>query len=131
MAMKLPTISPGGAGTGLPHPADSTGRRPLYLRAAVLFAVLGVVALTIDLPVAQWCKAGHVPKELLRFLNLSEVFAHSAGAACILLTALVLDPTLRFPSFRWPAVCWPSFQPTAGQERLARMICTTATGGLP
>ena len=128
--MNLPIISPGSAVKRLPHQADTTSSRAWYVRAAALFASLGIVAFTIDLPVAQWCKAGHVPKELLRFLNLSEVFAHSAGAACILLTALVLDPTLRFPSFRWPAVRWPSFQPTAGQERLARMICTTATGGL-
>lgn len=104
-------------------------RRRLLLLAAVL-AVLGGAALAIDLPVATWCKAGNVPKDLLRLFNLSEVFAHSAGAACILLTALFLDRGLRFPSFRWPAARWPSFQPTAAQERLARMICTTAAGGL-
>jgi membrane-associated phospholipid phosphatase len=108
--------------------APRTRRR--YLRAASGLAILGAAALLIDLPVAEWCKAGRVPKELLRLLNLSEVFAHSAGAACILLTALVLDRGLRFPSFRWPAARWPSFQPSAAQERLARMICTTATGGL-
>jgi membrane-associated phospholipid phosphatase len=128
--MKIPASSPGSTGTRFPQPPGLNGSRAWYLRAAALVAGLGVAALTIDLPVAQWCKAGHVPKELLRFLNLSEVFAHSTGVACILLTALVLDPTLRFPSFRWPAVRWPSFQPTAAQERLARMICTTATGGL-
>jgi membrane-associated phospholipid phosphatase len=109
-------------------PAPGTRRR--YLRAASGLAFLGAAALFIDLPVAEWCKAGHVPKELLRLLNLSEVFAHSAGATCILLTALFLDRGLRFPSFRWPALRWPSFQPSAAQERLSRMICTTATGGL-
>ena len=110
--------------------APAPGSRRRYLRAASGLAVLGAAALFIDLPVAEWCKAGRVPKELLRFLNLSEVFAHSAGATCILLTALFLDRGLRFPSFRWPAARWPSFQPSAAQERLARMICTTATGGL-
>jgi membrane-associated phospholipid phosphatase len=110
--------------------AAAPGTRRRYLRAASGLALLGAAALLIDLPVAEWCKAGRVPKELLRLLNLSEVFAHSAGAACILLTALVLDRGLRFPSFRWPAARWPSFQPSAAKERLARMICTTATGGL-
>jgi membrane-associated phospholipid phosphatase len=110
--------------------ASAPGSRRRYLRAASGLALLGAAAFFIDLPVAEWCKAGGVPKDLLRLLNLAEVFAHSAGAACILLTALFLDRGLRFPSFRWPALRWPSFQPSAAQERLARMICTTATGGL-
>jgi membrane-associated phospholipid phosphatase len=109
-----------------PHP----GSRRRYLRAAFGLALLGAATLFVDLPVAEWCKIGRVPKDLLRLLNLSEVFAHSAGATCILLTALFLDRGLGFPSFRWPALRWPSFQPSAAQERLARMICTTATGGL-
>jgi len=98
--------------------------------AAVVVACLGVAALTIDLPVATWCKSGRVPKELLRFMNFSEVFAHSMGAAMLLVTALVLDRGLAFPSLRWPAVRWPSFQPTQSQERMARMIGATACGGL-
>jgi len=110
--------------------AVAPGSRRRYLRAASVLAILGAAAFFIDLPVAEWCKAGRVPKDLLRLLNLAEVFAHSAGAACILVTALFLDRGLRFPSFRWPAVRWPSFKPSAAQERMARMICTTATGGL-
>lgn len=97
---------------------------------AVGLALLGSAALAIDMPVAAWCKAGGVPKELLRFLNFSEVFAHSMGAATLLVTALVLDPSLAFPSVRWPAVRWPSCQPTAARERMARMIGATACGGL-
>lgn len=92
--------------------------------------MLGVAALAIDLPVAQWCKSGGIPKEVLRFLNFSEVFAHSMGAAMLLITALVLDPTLALPSLRWPAPRWPSFQPTAAQERMARIIGATVCGGL-
>jgi membrane-associated phospholipid phosphatase len=104
-------------------------RRSLTALAAVLVC-LGVAALAIDLPVASWCKTGKVPRELLRLMNFSEVFAHTTGVVVLMLTALALDPGLRFPSFRWPALRWPSFQPTLSQERLARMICATATGGL-
>lgn len=98
--------------------------------AAVVLAFLGLAAFAIDLPVAAWCKSGGVPKELLRFLNFCEVFAHTMGAAALLVTALVLDPGLAFPAVRWPAIRWPTFQPTAAQERMARMIGATACGGL-
>lgn len=91
---------------------------------------MGMAALAIDLPVAAWCKAGWVPKEVLRFLNFSEVFAHTMGAAVLLVAALVLDPGLAFPAMRWPAIRWPSFQPSAAQQRMARMIGATACGGL-
>lgn len=104
-------------------------RRGLALTAIAL-AFLGMGLLTIDLPVAAWCKAGGVPKELLRFFNFSEVCAHTMGVAVILLAALVLDPGLAFPSLRWPALRWPTFQPTAAQECMARMIGATACGGL-
>ena len=112
-----------------PSPATRGRRRRLLIAAAIL-ACLGVVAFTIDLPVAEWCKSGRTPKELLRLLNFSEVFAHSMGATILLVTALVLDPSLQLPSFRWPAARWPSFQPTRAQETCARMICTAAAGGL-
>jgi len=62
--------------------------------AAIALACFGVLALAVDLDVARWCKSGHIPKEIMRFLNFSEVFAHGIGVATLLLTALVLDPTL-------------------------------------
>lgn len=117
------------------HPAASGPEALMWprrslLTAAVVLACIGAVALAIDLPVAAWCKARGVPKEFLRFLNFSEVFAHSMGAATLLVTALMLDRGLAFPSLRWPAIRWPSFQPTAAQEAMARMIGATACGGL-
>lgn len=57
-------------------------------------AVASSAALVLDLDVARWCKAGHLPGELRRFLNLAEVFAHGMGVAAILLVALALDPSL-------------------------------------
>lgn len=110
-------------------PAASWPRWRLTV-AAMALVLAGSAALTIDLPVAAWCKAGGVPKELLRFLNFSEVFAHTMGVTVLLVAALVLDQGLAFPSLRWPAVRWPSWQPTAAQERMARMIGATACGGL-
>ncbi|MFM8378838.1 MAG: phosphatase PAP2 family protein [Planctomycetia bacterium] len=114
---------------GRDRPAARWSPRAL-VSAAVVLAFLGLAAFAIDLPVAAWCKSGGVPKELLRFLNFCEVFAHTMGAAALLVTALVLDPGLAFPAVRWPAIRWPTFQPTAAQERMARMIGATACGGL-
>jgi membrane-associated phospholipid phosphatase len=126
--------------TASPRPAAdiASGRQPqpacwsprALVTAAAVLACLGGVALAFDLPVAAWCKSGGVPKELLRFLNLSEVFAHSMGAATLLVTALVLDRGLAFPALGWPAIRWPTWQPTSAQERMARMIGATACGGL-
>jgi membrane-associated phospholipid phosphatase len=110
-------------------PATDWSPRAL-VTAAIVLAFVGVAALAIDLSVAAWCKSGGVPKELLRFLNFCEVFAHSMGAAALLVTALVLDSKLTFPSVGWPAIRWPTFQPTIAQERMARMIGATACGGL-
>jgi len=110
-------------------PAAGWSPRAL-VTAAVTLAFLGLAAFAIDMPVAAWCKSGGVPKELLRFLNFCEVFAHSMGAAALLVTALVLDPGLAFPAVGWPAIRWPTFQPTIAQERMARMIGATACGGL-
>ena len=68
-------------------------RRQL-LTIAVALACLGGLAFSVDLDVARWCKAGHIPKEIMRFLNFSEVCGHGIGVATILLAAAVLDPSL-------------------------------------
>ena len=75
-------------------PPPRPGGRRTRLLAAVVLACLGGLALSIDLDVARWCKAGHIPREIMRFLNFSEVFAHGIGVATLLLTAAVLDPSL-------------------------------------
>jgi membrane-associated phospholipid phosphatase len=74
------------------RPAGSLRRQ--LIAAAIALACLGGLALCIDLDVARWCKAGHLPREIIRFLNFSEVFGHGIGVATILLAAAVLDPTL-------------------------------------
>lgn len=74
------------------RPAGSLRRQ--LIAAALALACIGGLALCIDLDVARWCKAGHLPREVIRFLNFSEVFGHGIGVATILLAAAVLDPTL-------------------------------------
>lgn len=66
------------------------GRRKLVV--PVIFVVLAVVCLAIDLPVARFCQARHVPKFLVDFLKNAETFGHSAGVTLIVLTVLFLDP---------------------------------------
>ena len=95
------------------------------LLAAGTLACLGLLALTIDLPVAAWCKGGHLPRELMRIMNFSEIFAHGTGATILLITALVLDPSLAMPT-----LAWPQFQPRGAQQEFARMIAEVTTGGL-
>jgi len=95
------------------------------LLVAGMLACLGLLALTIDLPVAAWCKGGHVPRELMRIMNFSEIFAHGTGATILLITALVLDPSLALPTLAWPLP-----QPRAAQLEFARMIAAVTTGGL-
>jgi len=68
--------------------------RQRLIAVAIALTCLGGLAFSVDLDVARWCKAGHIPKEIMRFLNLSEVFSHASGVATILLAAAVLDPTL-------------------------------------
>ena len=106
-------------------------RRGLLAAAIALFGLAGL-ALFIDLPVAQWLKQerSHIPGELMRLINFSEVFAHGLGVAVLLLVALVLDPLLMLPSLRWPAMRWPSCQPSTCQQNLLRMIGSAYTGGL-
>jgi membrane-associated phospholipid phosphatase len=75
-------------------PASDGSLRLRLVAAAATLACLGGLALAIDLDVARWCKAGHIPKEIMRFLNFSEVYAHGIGVATLLIAAAVLDPSL-------------------------------------
>ena len=56
-----------------------------------LLVLAGGVALSVDLPLAQWCVAGKF-KALDRLLAWSELFAHGLGVGLILLVIVVLDP---------------------------------------
>lgn len=93
-------------------------------------AAAGLLALTVDLPVAEWFRGHQLPKEVNRFLNFAEVFGHGIGVAVIMLGVFVLDGSLRFPALTWPAVRWPTFQPTADRRHAARMLGGLVAGPL-
>jgi len=97
-------------------------RKQLTLLAATLFC-LGGLALTIDLPVARWCRDPRLPREAMRLLNFSEAFAHGTGAAALLVVVLVLDPRLRLPRLGRGAI-------DAGARDFLRIVAATFAGGL-
>lgn len=103
------------------------GRRRRLVAAAAGLAAASSVALFLDLDVARWCKAGHTPGELKRFLNFAEVFAHGMGVAVILVAAAALDPSLTAgasPGRRASVGCaWPS-------PVFWRMIAASFAGGI-
>src|SRR5687768_993398 len=61
-----------------------------------VLVAFGFLALAIDLPVARWCLAGHVPDAIETALQLSEAFGHGFGVVAILLTVAILDPAHRW-----------------------------------
>jgi membrane-associated phospholipid phosphatase len=103
-------------------PAGRTLRR--LLTSAVALACLGALAFSVDLDVARWCKAGHIPKDIMRFLNFCEVCGHGIGVATILLAAAVLDPTL---AGRRAAARLGSLPIS---RDLVRMVAATFAGGI-
>jgi membrane-associated phospholipid phosphatase len=77
------------------RPGVLARRAAVEFSSAIALAVLGVAALSIDLPLSRVCRHGALPGDVVRLLNFSEVFAHGAGVAMLLLTAWVLDPCRR------------------------------------
>ncbi len=109
-------------------PPHAAGVRRRLVALAITLAAASSLALTCDLDVARWCRAGHLPGEMRRFLNFAEVFAHGMGVAVILVAALALDPTLtakRSAGGRPGTVgcMWPS-------RIYWRMIAAACAGGI-
>jgi len=106
-----------GAGPAGDRAAASRSARRL-LAAAGGLVVIGCLALSIDLPVAAWCKTHRVPGDLGRLVGFAEIFGHTLGAAALLVGTLVLDPALALPwrGARGVAVC--------------RLVAATYAGGL-
>lgn len=71
-------------------------------------AACGGLAFLLDLPVAEWFRRHHLPGDLARLVDFSEVFAHGLGAAAVLGVTVSLDPLLRqigrHTSARWDVV---------------------------
>uniref|UniRef100_A0A7C2P0E4 Phosphatase PAP2 family protein n=1 Tax=Schlesneria paludicola TaxID=360056 RepID=A0A7C2P0E4_9PLAN len=84
-ALLQPTTSPGGRST---------------VPVALLF--LGLIALTVDVPVARFCDARQYPRIITDVVNNAEPFGHAAGVVLIAATVAVLDSQRR----RWaPGLC--------------------------
>jgi len=56
-----------------------------------MFLVVAAAALSVDVPITKFCRQERVPDLVRELLSFAEVFGHGLGAACILLTAFVLD----------------------------------------
>jgi hypothetical protein len=65
-----------------------------------VLVLLGFAALAVDCQVSQWCRAGELPGDLKKLLNLAEVFGHGAGVTLILLAVWILDPARRWGFWR-------------------------------
>lgn len=106
------------AASGAP---DRYRTRLLILAAAC--AVAGLAAFWIDLPVARWCarQPSPLPGDVLKFLNLAEVFAHGLGVAALIVTLLVSDPALALPL--------PG-RPAGARWNFLRLVGAAAIGGL-
>jgi membrane-associated phospholipid phosphatase len=102
-------------------PADPYRSRLLVI--AVACVVAGLLAFTIDLPVARWFKhqPTPLPGDVLRFLNLTEAFAHGLGVTTLIVTLLVSDPTLAAPL--------PG-RPAGPRGNFLRLVGAAAVGGL-
>ena len=84
------------------QPQENTSREePFRLRwfwrfgIPVLLALLGVAAMTVDIPLSHWFHDKNLPDGLKKACNLSEIFGHGWGVLAILVTAWVLGPQLR------------------------------------
>lgn len=102
-------------------PAERYRTRLLVIAAALVAA--GLLAFTIDLPVARWCKQRPtpLPGDLVKFLNLAEAFAHGLGVTALILTLLVSDPALALPL--------PG-RPAGPRWNFLRLVGAAAVGGL-
>lgn len=107
------------------HASDSRGSYRQRLRAIALsLLLLGGVCLPLDLPVAAWMKAHGLPREVDRFLNFMEIFAHGTGITCLFVALLGLDRALRSR----PA--WPAVFARMVAAMLTTSLCTTVLKSL-
>ena len=83
--------------------------RALY-RMSLLFAVLALLSLLADLPLASAPLDRWIPGDLHRMIGWSELFAHGCGVALIGLTVCVLD--------------------VANRRRVPRLLASAYAGGL-
>ena len=115
------TVSRSSPSVAATLPSDRYGVALLAIAATCVVA--GLLAFTIDLPVARWCKQhpSPLPGDLLKVLNLAEAFAHGLGVTALIVTLLVSDPALALPL--------PS-RPAGARGNFLRLAGAAAVGGL-
>lgn len=59
---------------------------------AVLFAIAAALAFAVDMLVARGVEILHLPGDIAKLINYSEVFGHGLGVGLIILVATTLDP---------------------------------------
>jgi membrane-associated phospholipid phosphatase len=91
-------------------PKLSDSQSPRRIHATVFFgvAVSALLALAVDLPIAQWIgrDPSPLPKILARILVWSEAFAQAVGVGLFALAVFVLDPARRFALPRLLTMSW-------------------------
>jgi membrane-associated phospholipid phosphatase len=73
---------------------QGVGWRTWFAPPVVLLLLAGV-ALTIDMPVAQWAHGRNYPRVVRELMSLAEAFGHGVGVSVVLLTLYTLDPARR------------------------------------
>lgn len=111
-----------------PSATNERGRTDRYrsrlLAIAAGCVVAGVLAFSIDLPVARWCKRqpAPLPGDLRKFLDLAEVFAHGLGVTALIATLVVSDRSLALPLPRSPAGPRGNFFRLAGAAAVGGLV---------
>lgn len=75
--------------------ASNASMRPWPWRLIGMLLLAALVTLPIDVPLARWCAAGNVPKNVHRLLEIAEDFGHGMGVGLIALAVFALDPARR------------------------------------
>jgi membrane-associated phospholipid phosphatase len=66
------------------------------VEVATILLLLAFPALLVDVPLARWCLADHVPGDIERLLNAAEGFGHGLGVLLIIGVIHQLDPARRW-----------------------------------
>ncbi len=101
-------------------PSEVSGRGfRTRLLVALGLACAGCFLFAVDIPVARWCRANRLPKEIVRLVDHGEVFGYALSVAVILLVTIALDPIMRHAR-----------RVTAARWDIGRLVLATYAGGL-
>ncbi|MDB4622048.1 phosphatase PAP2 family protein [Rubripirellula sp.] len=74
--------------------------RKFHLAALLWLSIISLLlvpmATLLDVPIARWCHADHLPQEFSKMLDLSLIYAHGSGIFLILVAIMMMAPTKRW-----------------------------------